>query len=133
MLVCLMLEVAGLGKRMMVEGGVLLLVVAVAEGCLSLVGGRKGVACLLACLFVWLMEPHIYTSLYANRTSLRTYLLLFFILTAALTLGRWNGMAWDGSAWQGMRKEEYIYIYYIVPELRIGNYPSGTGKGAGPL
>ena len=27
----------------------------------------------------------------------------------------------------------YIYIYYIHPELRISNYRSGTGKGAGPL
>ena len=28
---------------------------------------------------------------------------------------------------------EYIYIYYIHPELRIGNCPSWMGKGAGPL
>ena len=27
----------------------------------------------------------------------------------------------------------YIYIYYIHPELRIRDYPSGSGKGAGPL
>ena len=27
----------------------------------------------------------------------------------------------------------YIYIYYIFPELRIGDCRSGTGKGAGPL
>ena len=26
-----------------------------------------------------------------------------------------------------------IYIHYIHPELRIWSYPSGTGKGAGPL
>ena len=29
--------------------------------------------------------------------------------------------------------EEYIYIYYIHPELRIGNCLSGTKKGVGPL
>jgi len=28
-------------------------------------------------------------------------------------------------------KAGYIYIYYIHPELKIGNYRSGTGKGAG--
>ena len=27
----------------------------------------------------------------------------------------------------------YIYIYYIHPELRICEWRSGTGKGAGPL
>ena len=27
----------------------------------------------------------------------------------------------------------YIYIYYIHPELRIGDCPFGSGKGAGPL
>ena len=27
----------------------------------------------------------------------------------------------------------YIYIYYIHPELRMSNRPSGTGKGEGPL
>ncbi len=27
----------------------------------------------------------------------------------------------------------YIYICYIHPKLRIANYPSGTGKGAGLL
>ena len=29
--------------------------------------------------------------------------------------------------------ENHIYIYYIHPELRIGNCHSGAGKGAGPL
>ena len=30
-------------------------------------------------------------------------------------------------------KKKRRYIYYINPELRIANYLSGTGKGAGSL
>ena len=36
-------------------------------------------------------------------------------------------------AWRGVAYYIYIYVYYIHPELRIGNYRSGMGKGVGPL
>ena len=43
------------------------------------------------------------------------------------------GLARSGSLTVCPRTRSFIYIYYIHPELRIGNCRFRSGKGAGPL